>query len=117
MNTDRIYAESLVNEYAPKDTSKAVALRKLDARAKMPATVTAYCLGIAGALVMGTGMCFAMGVLGSGTLAMAGGIAIGLLGMALMALNYPLYRKLLAKGKAKYAFEIVELAREVAEGR
>lgn len=32
MNTDKIYAEQLANEYAPKDTSKVVALRKLDAR-------------------------------------------------------------------------------------
>ena len=30
MNTDKIYAEQLANEYAPKDTSKVVALRKLD---------------------------------------------------------------------------------------
>ena len=29
MNTDKIYAEQLANEYAPKDTSKVVALRKL----------------------------------------------------------------------------------------
>lgn len=34
MNTDKIYAEQLANEYAPKDTSKVVALRKLDAKAK-----------------------------------------------------------------------------------
>ena len=39
MNTDKIYAEQLANEYAPKDTSKVVALRKLDARAKLPATI------------------------------------------------------------------------------
>lgn len=32
MNTDKLYAEQLANEYAPKDTSKVVALRKLDAR-------------------------------------------------------------------------------------
>lgn len=37
MNTDKIYAEQLANEYAPKDTSKVVALRKLDAKAKLPA--------------------------------------------------------------------------------
>ena len=36
MNTDKIYAEQLANEYAPKDASKVVALRKLDARAKLP---------------------------------------------------------------------------------
>ena len=33
MNTDKVYEESLANEYAPKDTSKVVALRKLDAKA------------------------------------------------------------------------------------
>ena len=36
MNTDKIYAEQLANEYAPKDTSKVMALRKLDAKAKLP---------------------------------------------------------------------------------
>ena len=30
MNTDKIYAESIAKEYAPKDNSKIVALRKLD---------------------------------------------------------------------------------------
>ena len=32
MNTDKIYAEQLANEYAPKDTTKVVALRKLDTK-------------------------------------------------------------------------------------
>ena len=53
MNTDKIYAEHLANEYAPKDTSKVVALRKLDARAKLPATAFTYAFGIAAALVTG----------------------------------------------------------------
>ena len=38
MNTDKIYAESIAKDYAPKDNSKIVALRKLDNRAKLPAT-------------------------------------------------------------------------------
>lgn len=70
MNTDKIYAEHLVNEYAPKDTSKVVALRKLDAKAKMPATVFTYTFGIVSALVAGVGMCLSMKVIGSGTAAM-----------------------------------------------
>lgn len=117
MNVDKIYAESLVNEYAPKDTSKIAALEKLDAKAKRPAIVTAFSLGIVGSLIMGTGMCFAMGVIGSGIAAMAGGIVVGLLGIAIVCINYPLHKRNLAKGKEKYAFEIVELAREVAEGK
>ena len=56
MNTDKIYAEQLANEYAPKDTSKVVALRKLDAKAKLPANVYLH-LGIITALVAGVGMC------------------------------------------------------------
>ena len=39
MNTDKIYAEQIANEYAPRETSKVIALRKLDARAKLPAMV------------------------------------------------------------------------------
>ena len=56
MNTDKIYAEQLANEYAPKDTSKVVALRKLDARAKLPATIFTYTFGIIAALVTGVGI-------------------------------------------------------------
>ena len=116
MNTDQLYAEQLANEYAPKDTSKVVALRKLDARAKRPAAVFAYTFGILAALVTGVGMCLSMHVIGSGTTAMfVLGVAIGLLGLAGMSVNYPIYRKLLAQGKQKYAFEILELARELSE--
>lgn len=115
MNTDKIYAEQLANEYAPKDTSKVVALRKLDAKAKLPASVFTYSFGIAAALVFGTGMCLAMGQIGSKT---AGsfvlGILIGVLGMVGMGVNYPLYRRMLKRGKAKYAFEIMELAKEIS---
>ena len=116
MNTDKIYAEQLANEYAPKDTSKVVALRKLDTKAKLPATVFTYTLGILSALVFGTGMCLAMGQIGSGTTgSFVLGIIIGLLGMAGMSVNYPIYKKLLTNGKQKYAFEIMELAKEISE--
>lgn len=116
MNTDKIYAEQLANEYAPKDTSKVVALRKLDARAKRPAEIFAYSFGIVSALLLGVGMCLSMKVIGSGTVTMfVLGIVIGLLGIAGVAVNYPIYKKLLARGKEKYAFEILQLAREIAE--
>ena len=67
MNTDRIYAEQLANEYAPKNTSKVVALRKLDRKAKLPANVFAYSFGIVFTLIFGLGMCLAMRVIGSGS--------------------------------------------------
>ena len=116
MNTDKIYAEQLANEYAPKDTSKVVALRKLDARAKLPATIFTYTFGIIAALVTGVGMCFSMNVIGSGTTTMfVLGVIVGIVGLAGMGINYPIYKKLLAKGKQKYAYEIIELAKEISE--
>lgn len=115
MNTDKIYAEQLANEYAPKNTSKVVALRKLDRRAKMPANIFAYTFGIVFVLIFGTGMCLAMKVIGAGTLAhMVLGVVIGVVGMIGVGVNYPIYKILLARGKQKYAFEIIELAREIS---
>lgn len=117
MDTDKIYAEHLANEYAPKDTSKVAALRRLDARAKLPATVFTYAFGIAAALLLGVGMCLAMGKIGGGTdTAFALGVAVGVVGLTAMGVNYPLYKKLLAKGRRKYASDIMELAREISEG-
>ena len=113
MNTDKIYAEQLANEYAPQDTSKVVALRKLDAKAKLPATVFTYTFGIVAALIFGIGMCLAMGQIGSGTMvSFVAGIVVGIIGMGV---NYPIYKKLLANGKQKYAFAIMELAKEISE--
>lgn len=116
MNTDKIYAEQLANEYAPKDASKVVALRKLDAKAKMPATIAVCAIGIVAALVMGTGMCLSMKVIGDGSTGMfVIGVVLGILGIAAAGINYPLYKKLIARGKEKYAYEIMELAREISE--
>lgn len=116
MNTDKIYAEQLANEYAPKDTSKVVALRKLDKKAKLPANIFTYSLGILSALVFGIGMCLGMRVIGSGsTASFAAGIIIGIIGMIGMGVNLPFYRKLLEKGKQKYAFEIIEIAKSISD--
>lgn len=66
MNTDKILAESIAKDYAPKDNSKIVALKKLDNKAKLPATIFTYTFGIIASLVVGLGMCLAMQVIASG---------------------------------------------------
>lgn len=115
MNTDKIYAEQIANEYAPKQTSKVKALKRLDAKAKNPAKVFAFTFGSISSLVLGTGMCLCMGVIGGGTpFMMAVGIAIGCVGIAGMSVNYPLYKNILAKSKNKYATDIIKLANEIA---
>ncbi len=115
MNTDKIIAESIAKDYAPKESSKIVALKKLDNKAKLPATIFTYSLGIISALIFGTGMCLAMQVIGSGLAGMVLGIVVGILGFIGCGINYPIYKKILEKGKAKYAYEIVELARQISE--
>ena len=115
MNTDKIYAEQIANEYTPKQTSKVKALKKLDAKAKNPANIFTYTFGIISSLLLGTGMSLAMGVIGGGTsLMMAIGIIIGLVGIAGICVNYPLYKKILASSKKKYANDIIKLANEIA---
>ena len=115
MNTDKIIAESIAKEYAPKENSKIVALKKLDNKAKLPATIFTYSCGIVSALVFGAGMCLAMRVIGSGIAGMVLGILIGILGLIGCGVNYPIYKKMLEKGKSKYAYEIVQLAKEIVD--
>ena len=115
MNTDKIIAESIAKDYAPKESSKIVALKKLDNKAKLPATIFTYSFGIISALVFGTGMCLAMQVIGSGLAGMVLGIIVGIVGLIGCGINYPIYKKMLEKDKAKYAYEIVELARQISE--
>ena len=115
MNTDKIIAEAIAKDYAPKDNSKIVALKKLDNKAKLPATIFTYTFGIASTLVVGLGMCFAMQVLGSGLAGIIFGIIVGMIGFIGCGVNYPIYKRMLEKGKANYAYEIVELARQISE--
>ena len=115
MNTDKIIAESIAKDYAPKESSKLVALKKLDNKAKLPATIFTYSCGIISALVFGTGMCLAMQVIGSGIGGMILGIVVGLIGLIGCGINYPVYKKILENGKKKYAYEIVQLAKEIAD--
>lgn len=115
MNTDKIYAEAIAKEYAPKRASKVIALKKLDQKAKRKANIFTYTFGVAATLLLGVGMCLAMHVIGGGAFATGFGIVIGCVGIAGIIANYPIYQKLLAAGKQKYAFEIMQLAKEISE--
>lgn len=115
MNTDKTYAEAIASEYAPKETSKVSALKKLDNLAKRPARIFSYTFGSLMAMLLGLGLCFAMGAIGDGSSSnIILGTIIGVAGMAGAGVNYILYNKLLEKGKKKYTFEIMELAKEIS---
>lgn len=112
MNTDKIYAEAIANEYSKKDDPKVVALKKLDRKAKAPAQIFAYSNGIIMTLVFGLGMCLAMNVIGN---SMILGVAIGIVGMIGICVNYPIYRKILNFNKEKYAGDIIRLVSEISK--
>ena len=116
MNTDKIYAEAIANQYSVKTATKVTALKKLDKKVKLAPTVFTFVFGIISTLILGVGMCFALGVLiEEGTVSMAVGVVLGLLGIAGMSLNYPVYKKILTKRKEQYAGEIISLAKEIAD--
>lgn len=112
MNTDKIYAEHITNEYSKKDESKVIALRKLDRKAKMPAEIFAYSNGIIMSLIFGSGMCLSMKVIGNSFVL---GIVMGIIGMIGIILNYPIYKKILDSSKEKYSYDIIKLANEISK--
>lgn len=116
MNTDKTYAEKIASEYAPKETRKVVALRKLDNRAKRPANIFAYTFGIVMSLLLGVGMCLSMKVIGNGsTEYMILGVIAGLIGIAGVSVNYLIYKRIREKSMDKYAADILALAGQIAE--
>lgn len=116
MNTDKIFAEQIANEYSVKETSKVKALKRLDGKVKMPPTIFTYTFGIVFSLILGLGMCFAMEVLGDGSaLMMAIGIIVGCVGILGVSINYPIYKKWINARKKKYAGDIIALAKEISE--
>lgn len=112
MNTDKIFAKQILNEYSKKNDSKIAELRRLDRRVRLPAEIFAYSFGIVAALVFGTGMCFAMQIIGHSMLL---GIVLGIVGIFCVCINYPIYKRILETNKAKYSSEIITLAKEIAE--
>ena len=116
MNTDKTYAEKVAAEYAPKETSKVIALKKLDRKAKMGANIFGYTFGIIMTLLFGIGMCFSLKVIGSGELWQdILGYIVGVIGIIGVSINYFIYKKILAKGKQKYGNDIIALANEIVE--
>lgn len=102
-------------KYLPKEEDKMEQLRKLHAVPTQKAQAASLAVGVIGALIMGTGMSLAMTDIGSalGSLAMVIGIAIGIVGMALVALAYPLYNRVLKKQREKIAPQILRLTDEL----
>lgn len=114
MDTDKIYAEHIANEYSKKNESKVLALKKLDRKAKKPAEIFAYTNGIIMSIVFGIGMCLSMRVIGNSFIL---GIIIGIIGMIGVGVNFPIYKKILKSSKEKYSYDIIKLSNEISNSK
>ena len=97
-------------KYLPQEESKLEELKRLDSLVQASGIAEALGAGIGGCLIFGLGMCLAMEVIGH---AIWLGILLGLVGTVGMLAAFPVYRKLFAKAKAKYAPRILELTAEL----
>ena len=117
-NDQQFMAQKIRTQYTETEHSELDTLRELDKKVKRPANIFAYVLGGISAVIMGSGMSLVMTDIGA-TLglenAMIPGIIIGVIGLALAALNYPIYAKLLAARKKKYASEIIALSDKILD--
>lgn len=112
---ERAEVENIRKKYLPKEDDKMAQLRKLDSIPTQKAQAISLCFGVIGALIMGTGMSLAMTDLGAslGAFALMLGIVIGVIGMTLMALAYPMYKRVLKKEQERIAPEILRLTEEL----
>ena len=104
------YLEQIREQYAGKTTTKLDELKALDRKVKLPAEVFGYMFGVLGALVLGVGMCLAMKVIGN---LMPLGIVVGVLGIAMVSVNYFIYKGILNKRKKKYSEKVLQLSAEL----
>lgn len=108
MNTEQSYAASIAAQYAPLTSRKAIALRKLDRKAKQaPRRITiavgcvACLLLFAGLLIHGINLFLSIG--------------LGMIGLCFISGLPFLYHKLWEKAREQYAWDIVTLAKQVWE--
>ena len=115
-NDQEFLVQQIRAQYTEKEHTQLDALKELDKKVKRPANVFAYVFGSISAIIMGSGMSLVMTDIGQMLgmeNTMVPGIVIGVVGMLLAIINYPVYKKMLASRKDKYAAQIVELSEKI----
>ena len=103
-------AKKLKEEYGEKDNSKISEVVALDKKVHRSAEIFAYTFGVLGSLVLGVGMCLAMKIIFD---LVALGIVVGCLGIFMVSINYPIYKSIIKRNKAKYGKKIIALSNEI----
>ena len=119
MKDKEFMVEKIRSAYTEAQHNELDELKALDAKVKRPAKVFGFTWGTVGAIVMGSGMSLVMTEIGS-VLGMeetlVPGIAIGTLGMVMALTTWPIYKKILASRKKKFAPRIMELSERIMKG-
>ena len=119
MKDTEFMVEKIRSQYMQEQHTELDALKALDARVKRPARVFGYVYGTAGAIVMGAGMSLVMtdigAVLGLED-SLVPGINLGVVGLGMALTTWPIYKKLLASRKKKYASRIMALSERIVKG-
>lgn len=107
--------EEIRKKYLPQEETKMEQLRKLHAIPTQKAQAASLAMGVIGALILGTGMSLCMTELSGflGGTAMFIGIPVGIAGIVLVALAYPIYKRVLKKQREKIAPKILLLSDEL----
>jgi len=117
-NDREFLVQKIRTQYVEKEHTQLDELKALDSKVRKPANVFAYVFGSLSAIVMGTGMSLIMTDIGTQlgmTETMLPGIVIGVIGMVMAIVNYPVYKRILASRKKKYAAAILDLSDRLME--
>lgn len=115
-NDQEFLVQKIRTQYTEKQHTELDELKALDAKVKRPANVFAYTYGSVSAIIMGAGMSLVMTEIGEiiGLAnAMVPGVIVGVVGMVMALCTYPIYKKILASRKKKYATEILKLSEKI----
>lgn len=115
-NDQEFLVQKIRTQYTQKQYTQLDALKALDAKVKRPANVFAYTYGSFSAIIMGAGMSLVMTEIGAVVgiaSATVPGIVIGALGLLMVAVNYPLYKRILGARKKKFRAEILALSDKI----
>lgn len=118
-NDEEFLVQKIRTQYTEKEHTGLEELKRLDRKVKRPADIFAYVFGSAGAVVMGSGMSLVMTDIGARAgvaNTMAAGIVIGGIGMLIAIVNYPVYKKILASRRRKYADEVIAVSDRIMKG-
>lgn len=102
--------EQIRRKYMPKEEDRLEELKRLDEKVSRPGTIVGIALGVVGTLIFGIGMSM---ILVWTDAMLVTGVLIGIVGFLMLAVAYPVYRKITARQREKMAPQILALTEQL----